>query len=110
MTSVRSCNHCVFEYMYRDAGNWKTFHEVLLAGCIDAAAEDVIWSFLGGDGFFIAEQVGLPPLQPQHLLIYDAIEDEDLDHAFHEFLSLRPATSEDISAQTVRARLSYKFD
>lgn len=91
MTSVRSCNHCVFEYMYRDAANWKTSGRVLLTGQSCASHVDAIVEGLDSGAFFVAGQIGIPALQQQHLDFYDPIDDEDLDHAFHEFVALRPA-------------------
>lgn len=91
MNSQKSSAFCVFEYLYRDAANWKTPGRVLLTGQFCAAHVDAIVEGLESGAFFVAEQVGIPALQRQHLGFYDPIDDEDLDHAFHEFVALRPA-------------------
>ena len=95
-----TCTHttppfAVIEYCYRDAANWKTHGSVLLTGTPTADHVRELLAALDSGELFIAEQVGLPPLQRQHRNDYGASE-EDLDHAFHEFAALRPARSEEI--------------
>ena len=87
--------HTVFEYRYRDAGNWKTEGALLLAGA-PRDAEVTIRSSLEWAEQFVAEQVGVPSLCPQH---FEATGEgpSDLDHAYHEFIGLREATSVDLS-------------
>lgn len=77
----------LFEYMYRDAGNFKTAGWLLLSGQ-DPRAEDAIRQCLDWGDQFVAEQIGVPPLCAEH---WEAVGEEpsDLDHAFHEFLGLR---------------------
>lgn len=87
-------------YMYRDAGNWKTPGVVLLAGPLCAADRDGIFSSLDGGLLFVAEQVGIPPLQRRHQDEHGSA-DTDLDHAFHELIALRPASDADIAAADV---------
>ena len=82
----------VFEYVYRDAGNFKTAGRLLLSGQ-DAHAEGVIRRCLEWADQFVAEQIGVPALCEAH---WESVGEDpsDLDHAFHEFLGLRPATRE----------------
>mgnify|MGYP006188608141 CR=1 FL=1 len=87
-------NFSVFEYLYRDAANWKTYGEALLTGCWSPSLAARIEAALDGDRLFVAEQVGLPALQPVHAANYGS--DPDLDHPFHEFVQLRPGTPEDL--------------
>lgn len=48
--------YCVFEYLYRDAGNYKVWGELLLQGALsDADVECLRERFVGGK-YFIAEQ------------------------------------------------------
>lgn len=89
--------YCVFDYMYRDAANWKTFSQVLLAGQFRSIDVDKIWKALGSDGFLVAEQIGIPALQSEHIDLHGATEEEDLDHAFHQFIALHPAEPGDLS-------------
>lgn len=76
----------LFEYMYRDAGNFKTAGRLLLSGQ-EPRAEEAIRQCLDWGDQFVAEQVGVPPLCAEH---WEAVGEEpsDLDHAFHEFLGL----------------------
>ena len=90
-------NFAVFEYMYRDAGNFKTVGRLLLSGW-SPEAEAVIRGCLEWDDQFVAEQIGIPTLCAEH---WDSVGEDpsDLDHAFHEFLGLRPADNEDVGLQ-----------
>src|SRR3546814_7465310 len=75
----------VFEYMYRDVGNFKTEGRLLLSG-MDPEAEAVIRGCLEWGDQFVAEQVGVPALCEDH---WDSVGEDpsDLDHAYHEFRS-----------------------
>ena len=84
----------VFEYMYRDGGNWKTFGELLLDG-MDSGAEAQFRATLEWGDQFVAEQVDVPPLQEMHFIDCQS-GPSDLDHAFHEFVGIRDATMEDL--------------
>ncbi len=77
----------LFEYMYRDAGNFKTTGRLLLSGQ-DPQAEEAIRRCLDWGDQFVAEQIGVPPLCAEH---WEAVGEEpsEIDHAFHEFLGLR---------------------
>ncbi|KGM57828.1 hypothetical protein N799_01315 [Lysobacter arseniciresistens ZS79] len=85
----------VFEYQYRDAGNWKTAGTLLLTGASDDADTTIRNSLEWADQF-VAEQVGVPSLCPKH---FESTGDgpSDLDHAYHEFVRLRTATPADLS-------------
>ena len=86
----------MFEYFYRDGGNWKTFGRVLLSG-YRRDADSSLRTCLEWGNQFVAEQVGIPALHVAH---FRSCGDgpSHLDHAFHEFLRLRPATPEEIAA------------
>jgi len=86
----------IFEYVYRDAGNFKTHGQVLLTGASEQV-EAVIRGCLEWGDQFVAEQVRIPVLYEQH---WEAVGDgpSDLDHAFHEFVGLRVATEEEAEA------------
>lgn len=89
---------CAIEYLYRDAANWKTYGVALLTGAWSPSLAAGIEASLDGDRFFVAEQVGLPPLQPTHAATYGS--DPELNHAFHEFVQLRPATRGDLATHS----------
>ena len=90
-TAKECCS--VFEYFYRDGGNFKTYGRLLLTGCA-ADAEQAIRGCLEWGNQFVVEQVGVPSLCREH---WQAAEDgpSDLDHAYHEFVSVRPSTTGD---------------
>lgn len=90
-------NFTVFEYMYRDAGNFKTVGRQILSGW-NPEAEAVIRSCLEWSDQFVVEQIGIPALCEEH---WDSVGEgpSDLDHAFHEFLGLTPAGNEGVDLQ-----------
>lgn len=69
------------EYLYRDAGNYKNWGEVVFANpnCVPVSdAEKLVAAELFERQYFLAESVGLPDLHfPNHNL--------ELDHGWHEF-------------------------
>ena len=87
-------HHSIFEYLYRDAGNFKTFGALLLTGC-DPDAEGAIRDGLEWGDQFVAEQVGVPALCREH---WESVGEgpSDLDHAYHEFATLRPASADEL--------------
>ena len=96
--------YCVFAYQYRDAANWKTYGELLLVGEVFEADISALVSYLDGGDLFVAEQIGIPSLCEQHFIDYDG--PSDLDHAYHEFFELRPATQEEVDTMSIFATLS----
>ena len=73
-----------FNYLYRDAGNFKLFGNVVLANPEDLATDDLegqIRRALIDETFFVAKQVHLPSLRFADFL-------PNLDHDWHEFESL----------------------
>ena len=99
----RTHEFCVFEYLYRDAGNWKTSCKLLMEGSSEGM-QPVLAAYLDWANQFVAEQVGVPPLHEKHFA--DCGEGpSDLDHAFHEFIRLRPATEEEQRDMTSHCRL-----
>lgn len=86
--------YCVFEYLYRDAGNWKTHGALLLTGDVEGVREP-LRKFLEWGDLFVAEQVGIPSLCDEHFAACGE-GPSDLDHAYHEFVDLRPATDEEL--------------
>ena len=53
---------CVFEYLYRDASNYKAWGELLLSGMTSQNEIVALRTRLESDTYFVAEQVGLPAL------------------------------------------------
>jgi len=78
-----------FEYLYRDAGNFKNWGEIVFsnprninADLVAAMAEKVLID----QAYFLASKAGVPDL---HFVEHD----EDLDHDWHEVYAFR-ATDE----------------
>ncbi|SKA11762.1 hypothetical protein [Novilysobacter spongiicola] len=92
----------IFEYMYRDAGNWKTHGALLLSG---APLESAVRECLEWGDQFVAEQVGVPSLCPEHFAATGE-GPSDLDHAYHEFVALRSASVEEVESLPVAGALS----
>jgi len=88
-------HHSVFEYLYRDAGNFKTHGALLLTGS-EPEADASVRECLEWADQFVAEQVGVPSLCRAH---WESAGDgpSDLDHAYHEFVRLRPATADELT-------------
>ena len=85
----------VFEYLYRDGGNFKTHGLLRLSGW-DDEAEGIIRKCLEWGDQFVAEQVGVPSLCNEH---WESVGEgpSDLDHAFHEFVCLRTPEPDEAS-------------
>lgn len=84
----------IFEYLYRDASNYKAWGSLLLKGQVTQADVDALGKCLEGGEFFIAEQVGVPPVYAELWEISGGATEDD--HVWHEFVGLRPATAEDM--------------
>ena len=104
----RNGDFSVFEYLFRDAGNYKTHGSVLLAGRATPETDATIRASLD-DVCFVAEQVGIAPLQPRHLR--ECGEADALDHGFHEFAGLGSveAGQADGAAEMTVAELVRRF-
>lgn len=90
--------------MYRDAGNWKTYGEVLLSGEAMGMYEALRACLESGD-LFVAEQVAIPSLCEQHFI--DCKDGpSDLDHAYHEFVDLRLATEVEVATLKLSGTLN----
>ena len=94
---MAASNYCVFEYMYRDAGNFKAFGELLLEGLLSEAEVVKLRSRFESGEFFIAEQLGIPTLYEQLWKECDCGPSADMDHVYHEFIQVRSATEEDLA-------------
>lgn len=97
----------VFEYMYRDAGNYKVHGALYLDGRLADFEIDELCSRLEGGEYFIAEQIGVPSLRPQLLFLSDGPTCDD--HAWHEFIRIRAATEREseIDAPQMEARVLF---
>lgn len=98
----------VFEYLYRDAGNYKVWGKILIAGTATTDEMATLLSCLEVDGLFVAEQVGIPVLY-QELWKFSGGRTEE-DHAYHEFFELRPAIEEETVSLPLWSSLKYLLE
>lgn len=78
-----------FEYLYRDAGNFKNWKEIIFSNPSNVTIETLTQCarrVLIDESYFVAKKADIPDL---HSSKYDT----DLDHGWHEFSSFS-ATSE----------------
>jgi hypothetical protein len=85
--------YVVFEYLYRDASNYKSSGSVLLGGTIDEGKVASLVSNFEDGVFFIPEAIGIPELRSK---LYEYGGPNSDDHEYHEFVCLRTANDEDI--------------
>ena len=101
-------NYRIFEYLYRDASNFKAFGQLLLIGTIPEEYIDELRSYLEFDECFIAEQVNIPTLYSR---LWKYSNDPTLaDHSYHEISLLKSASDEDISSMPVWGNTEYLLD
>ncbi len=84
---------CVFEYLYRDASNYKAWGEILLSGTPSQNDIEVLLASLESGEYFVAEQVGIPALYQELWELSDGPNSDD--HALHEFVALRVASEDE---------------
>jgi hypothetical protein len=98
-----------FEYVYRDADNFKAFGTVTLDGAVSEADESIVRTHLNGGEFFIAEQIGVPPLYKQLYQWSDGPTRSD--HCWHEFVCFRELTTmpEDTSTAISASEFVRRF-
>jgi hypothetical protein len=97
-TQKRSA-YSVFEYLYRDASNYKSWGSVLLKGVATPLEIQGLIRSLEDASYFVAEQVRVPALC-ETLYALSGGQTED-DHAFHEYVALRAATQKEVAALPV---------
>lgn len=93
MNGETRANFTIFEYLYRDAANFKSYGSILLSGRITQPERELIEGKLESGEFFIAEQIGIQPL-------YEALYElsggaTEQDHAWHSFGGFRDVTDAD---------------
>ena len=79
-------NNLYFDYAYIDASNYKIFGSVTLVGDLPDAAQKRCIECLEENEFFIAEQVGIPPLHNafKENYVFPTCDDHPW-HAFERF-------------------------
>lgn len=91
-----------FDYVYRDAGNFKAFGTVILEGRVSSADQELIRCRLDSREFFIAEQVGVRPLYGE--LSKWSGGRTTADHCWHEFVGVYPSGEPENPDDAVSAR------
>jgi hypothetical protein len=87
----------VFEYCYCDASNYKVWGNILLDGFASDTDHDALVNHFDAGEFFIAEQVGIPPL---YAGLWELSGGPSVDdHVWHTSTELRAATADDIKVQ-----------
>jgi len=87
-----------FSYLYRDAGNYKNYGEVVFANPDNVSIEEietVIKSKLIEGQWFVAKEWGVPDLHFEKW-------DEELDHGWHEFENVTYTNKEFFSATPLK--------
>lgn len=84
----------VFEYCYCDAGNFKSWGQLLVEGIVKPEDLSTLSARLESGEFFIAEQVEIPTLYEDLWKLSNGPTADD--HVWHRFHDLRPATASEI--------------
>lgn len=87
-TKQKMAINSIFEYIYRDASNYKVDGLVIIDGAINERQISVIKACLDCGVFFIPEYVGIPSLREKLYVFGSPNED---DHQRHEYVEIRPA-------------------
>lgn len=96
--------YCVFEYLYRDAANYKAWGALLLTGKPSQRDIAALQACMESGEYFVAEQVGIPPLYEELWALSDGPTEDD--HALHEFVELRIAKQDDTETLPVFGELT----
>ena len=77
----------LFNYLYRDAGNCKVWGTIALDGAVVRKQWQAALAKLEAGEFFVAEQLGVPPL---YQALYKWSGGPTLaDHCWHEFVDIK---------------------
>jgi hypothetical protein len=97
-------SHSVFEYLYRDAANYKAWGSLLLSGVPSQENIAALRACMESGEYFVAEQVGIRPLYEELWALSDGPTEDD--HALHEFVELRSAKQKDMDSLPVFGELT----
>lgn len=76
-----------FDYLYRDAGNFKSFGTIILRGNLSLENQRRIINAMESEEFFVAEQVSIPSLYNELFKLSGGRIPSD--HAWHSFSQFR---------------------
>jgi hypothetical protein len=85
----------VFDYYYRDASNYKAWGSLLLEGSAVEADTKQVSAALNDYDFFIAEQLGIPPVYDELWAFSDGPTEDD--HVWHTFDCFREPREDEMS-------------
>lgn len=91
--------YCTFEYLYRDADNYKAYGRVLMLGSATPSTVALLRSRLIDSEYFDVASTGVPSLQ--HELQSLSGGPTEADHGWHEFIDLRPSSKYELGSLTV---------
>lgn len=103
-TTDASNEYCIFEYLYRDASNYKAWGKILLSGIPSQKDAEALRICLESAEYFVAEQVGIPAVYKELWELSGGRTDDD--HALHEFVGLRSATEAELGTLPLFGSLS----
>lgn len=92
-----------FSYLYRDAGNYKLYGQVVFGNPESIALEEIrnrINAHLIDGEFFEAKKWGVPELQFDKYI-------PELDHTWYEFEGVEDSSSEITDKRTIKEFLRY---
>ena len=95
---------CIFEYLYRDASNYKAWGEILLSGVPSQNDMVALRTCLESSEYFVAEQVGIPAVYKELWDLSGGPTSDD--HALHEFVALRAASEDERNSLPLFGELS----
>ena len=87
----------VFNYYYCDASNYKAWGSLLLQGLASISDIEDLRNRLDSNEFFIAEQLGVPPLYAELWELSNGPSDDD--HVWHSLYELRPAVGDETTGK-----------
>lgn len=88
-----------FDYLYRDAGNFKAYGTIVLQGRVSDDDQLAFRKRLESSQFFVAEQLGVPPLYETLYQWSDG--PTKADHCWHEFVEFRECVDLPEDAESV---------
>jgi hypothetical protein len=95
--------YTLFEYLYRDASNDKSWGQLLVAGSAFPQDIDALKDCLENGSLFIAELVGIPPLSGERWTVSSGSGEDDYD--FHEFVGLESRCDLELDATAFVVRI-----
>ena len=87
-----------FRYLYRDAGNNKSYESTVFKGAFAPSDVERLKRALESSMYFVAEQVGVPAA---YLFMHGYEFDQEIDHWYHEFDDLELTQEQATDGRTI---------